>query len=118
MDVLRNLFGSLTSGIIRLAVAVGIIAAIGIFLVRPVVDSANHAVDSANESFEKSFGTPVDMSDIDGTIEKANHQIQVQVKQAFHFSTKNGNAHKLIRCIKHSHQDVHRIQRCSAHFSP
>jgi uncharacterized membrane protein YhiD involved in acid resistance len=118
MDVLRNLFGSLTSGIIRLAVAVGIIAAIGIFLVRPVVDSANHAVDSANESFKQSFGTPVDMNDINGTIKKVDRQVQIQVKQAFHISKKNGNANKLIRCIQHAHQDVHRIQRCSVRFSP
>jgi hypothetical protein len=118
MDVLRNLFGSLTSGIIRLAVAVGIIAAIGIFLVKPVVDSANHAIDTTNKSFEKSFGTEFDAGDIDKTIENANHQIQIQVKQAFHISKKHGNTDKLIRCIRHSHQNVHRIQRCSVRFSP
>jgi hemolysin activation/secretion protein len=118
MDVLRNLFGSLTSGIIRLAVAVGIIAAIGIFLVKPVVESANHAVDSANQSFEKSFGSEFDAGDIDKTLDNANRQIQIQVKQAFHASKRQGHAGRLIRCIRRAHQNVNRIQRCSEKFSP
>ena len=37
MDILRNLFGSLTSGIIRLAVTVGILAAAYFFIVKPVL---------------------------------------------------------------------------------
>jgi hypothetical protein len=54
MEFLTNLFGNLTSGIIRLAVTVGILAAVYFFIVRPVLDTTNHAVDSANEQIEKS----------------------------------------------------------------
>ena len=53
MDILRNLFASLTSGIIRLAVAVGILAATYFFIVKPVLKSTDGAVKSANESFER-----------------------------------------------------------------
>ena len=35
MDILRNLFGNLTSGLIRLLVTVGILAAAYFFIVKP-----------------------------------------------------------------------------------
>jgi hypothetical protein len=116
MDVLRNLFGNVTSGIIRLAVAVGILAAAYFFIVKPVLNTTDHAIDSANQSFEKSFGTGFDVTDINGTIEKANRQVQIQIQKSFNQSKRQGNADKLIRCIKRSHQNVNRIQRCAQRF--
>ena len=63
MDILRNLFGNVASGAIRLLVAVGILAAAYFFIVRPVLDTTenvsdtvNSSIQSANESFEQSFG--------------------------------------------------------------
>ena len=77
MDILRNLFGSLTSGIIRLLVTVGILAAAYFFIVKPVLKTTDKAIDGANQSFEKSFGVNgVDITDISGTIEDVNRQIQ------------------------------------------
>ena len=63
MEFLRDLFGNLTSGIIRLVVTVGVLAAAYFFIVKPVLhttenvsDTVNNSIESANESFEKSFG--------------------------------------------------------------
>ena len=63
MEFLRNLFGNFTSGIIRLAVAVGILAAAYFFIVKPVLhttenvsNTVNDSIQSANKSFEQSFG--------------------------------------------------------------
>jgi len=56
MDILRNLFGSLTSGVIRLLVSVGILAAAYFFIVKPVLHTTDNAINSANKTFEKSFG--------------------------------------------------------------
>ena len=63
MDILRNLFGNVTSGIIRLLVTVGILAATYFFIVKPVLDTTenvsdtvNSSIQSANESFKQSFG--------------------------------------------------------------
>ena len=65
MDILRNLFGNLTSGIIRLLVTVGILAAAYFFIVKPVLKTTDNAIDSANQSFEKSFGVHgTDITDI------------------------------------------------------
>ena len=117
MDILRNLFGSLTSGVIRLLVAVGILAAAYFFIVKPVLKTTDNAIDSANQSFEKSFGVHgVDITDISGTIEDVNRQMQREIRRSFHTAKKEGNPKRLVKCIKRSHGDVQKIQRCTVKF--
>ncbi|HEX3240369.1 MAG TPA: hypothetical protein VHR18_09560 [Solirubrobacterales bacterium] len=117
MDFLRNLFGNLTSGIIRLLVTVGIIAAIGYFLVKPALDTTKEAIHSANKSLEKGFGTNgVDITDINGTIEKVNRQVQREIRKSFKVAKKDGNPKRLVRCIQRAKGDVARIQRCTVKF--
>jgi len=117
MDILRNLFGSLTSGVIRLLVAVGILAAAYFFIVKPVLKTTDHALDNANKTFEKSFGTHgTDLTDVGKTIDQVNHQVQIQIRRSFHTAKKEGSPDRLIRCIKRSHGDVQRIQRCTVKF--
>ena len=53
MDILRNLFGSLTSGIIRLAVVVGILVAAYLLLLKPAIDSGEKSVRHSLHSLEK-----------------------------------------------------------------
>jgi hypothetical protein len=117
MDILRNLFGSLTSGVIRLLVAVGILAAAYFFIVKPVLKTTDNAIDSANQSFEKSFGVHgVDITDISGTIEDVNKQMRREIKRSFHVAEKEGNPKRLVKCIERSHGNVQRIQRCTVKF--
>src|SRR4249919_3050876 len=117
MDILRNLFGSLTSGVIRLLVTVGILAAAYFFIVKPVLKTTDNAIDSANQSFEKSFGVHgadiTDITDISGTIEDVNRKIRREIKRSFHVAEKEGNPKRLVRCIKRSNGNVQRIQRCT-----
>ncbi|HEX5610194.1 MAG TPA: hypothetical protein VFX45_08895 [Solirubrobacterales bacterium] len=116
MDILRNLFGSLTSGIIRLLVTVGILAAAYFFLVKPVLKTTSEISKEANSSFQKSIGGEVDLSDISGTIEDVNKQVQVQIRKSFHTAEKHGHPKKLVRCIEHAQGDVQRIRRCTVKF--
>ena len=119
MDILRNLFGSVTSGIVRLLVTVGILAAAYLFIVKPVLSTTDHAIDSANKSFEQSFGTELDLGDIDKTIENANKQVQIQIQRSFRQAKKKGNKgdpQKLVRCIQRAAGNVNRIQRCTVKF--
>ncbi len=117
MDILRNLFGSLTSGIIRLLVAVGILAAAYFFIVKPVLKTTDNAINSANESFEKSFHVKgVDVTDISGTIDDVNRKIQREIRRSFHVAKKEGNPKRLVKCIEHAAGDVHKIQRCTVKF--
>jgi hypothetical protein len=118
MEVLRNLFGNVTSGIIRLAVFVGILAAAYLFIVRPVLDTTNHAIDSANQSFENSFGkgSGLDPSELSKTIQNANKQVQIAIKRSFHVSKVHGNSRKLLHCVQAANGDVHKMQRCTRRF--
>ena len=115
MDVLRNLFGNLSAGIIRLLVTVGILAAVYFFLVRPALDTAGDISRETNQSIQKSFQNN-HFNDISGQIEDVNRQVQIEIKKSLRASERHGNPNKLIYCIKRAHQNVNKIQRCSERF--
>lgn len=115
MDVLRNLFGHLSAGIIRLLVTVGILAAVYFFLVRPALDTTENISRETNQSIHKSFDNS-GLNDINGTIEDVNRRVQREIKKSFRASKRQGDADKLIRCIKRVRPDVTKIQRCSERF--
>jgi hypothetical protein len=115
MDILRNLFGSLTSGIIRLLVTVGILAAAYFFIVKPVLNTTDNAIRSANESFEKSFGEN-GLGGLQKTFDDVNRQVEREIKRSFHVAKQDGNPKRLVRCVRRANGDVHRIQRCTVKF--
>jgi methionine aminopeptidase len=116
VELLRNLFGNFVGGLISLLVGVGVLAAAYLFIVKPVLHTADHAIDSANKSFEKSFGPGADVNDIGKTIESVNRKVQREIRRSLHSAKKNGNPKKLVKCIQHAEGDVHRIQRCTVKF--
>ena len=115
MELLRNLFGNVTSGIIRLAVAVGVIAAVGFFIVKPVLNSSDHAFDTVNETLRESGINNVSKT-IDVTSRRVQRQIQRQINHSFRVSQQTGNAKKLVRCIKKAQPNVKRIERCTVKY--
>jgi hypothetical protein len=115
MDILRNLFGNLASGVIRLAVIAGILALTYVFIVKPVLKTTDNAFKTTNETIQKSFrGAGLD--DIDKTIHNVNAQVQRQIRRSFKTAKRGGNPNKLIHCIRSSHQDVGKIERCTRRF--
>jgi hypothetical protein len=115
MDVLRNLFGNLTAGIIRLLVTVGILVAVYFLLVKPTLETTEKVSHETNINIHKSFEQG-GLSEISETIDDVNRQVQRQVKQSLRHSQRQGNADKLIRCIQRANQNVNKIQRCSERF--
>jgi hypothetical protein len=115
MDVLRNLFGHLSAGIIRLLVTVGILAAVYFFLVRPALDTTENISRETNQSIQESFQDS-GMNDISSTIEDVNRQVQREIKKSLRASKQQGDADQLIRCIKRANHNVNKIQRCSERF--
>jgi predicted PurR-regulated permease PerM len=115
MELLRNLFGNVMSGIIRLAVAVGVIAAVGFFIVKPVLDTTEHGFDTVNEALKESG-----INDVSKTIGVSNRrvqrQIQRQINHSFRVSQQTGNSQKLIRCIQRAQPNVKRIERCTVKY--
>jgi hypothetical protein len=115
MDILRNLFGSLTSGIIRLLVTVGILAAAYFFIVKPVLKTTDRAIDGVNQSFEQSFGEN-GLGGLQKTFDDVNRQVEREIKRSFHVAKQDGNPKRLVKCVKRARGDVHRIQRCTVKF--
>jgi preprotein translocase subunit SecD len=115
MDVLRNLFGNLSAGIIRLLVTVGILAAVYFFIVKPTLDTTEKISNEVNVNVQKGFeaggGT-----DINKTIEDVNRQVQREIRKSLRASKQQGDADKLIRCIQRANQNVNKIQHCSERF--
>ena len=129
MEFLTTIFGNLTTGVIRLAVAVGILAAVYFFIVKPVLHTTEKSVETVNKSFENSFKAPstnltpaptVDTKAIEAkvnkTIEDVNRQVQTEVRRSFHASKVGGSQEKLLHCIQRAHQNVHRIERCTQRY--
>ena len=79
MDVLRNLFGNLSAGIIRLLVTVGILAAVYFFIVRPTLDTTEKISHEVNVNVQKGLK---EAGDIGKTIEDVNRQVQREIKKS------------------------------------
>ncbi|MGD9736432.1 MAG: hypothetical protein AB7V58_12645 [Solirubrobacterales bacterium] len=123
MEILRNLLGNLGSGLIRLLVTVGILAAVGYFIVRPVLDKTGEITRETNEtirrSFNQSFGkNGAGIEDVDRTIRAVNGRVQREIKRSFHAAESQGvvSPKKLVRCIQRAEGNVHKIQRCTVKF--
>jgi hypothetical protein len=105
MDLLRNLFGNLTSGIIRLAVAAGVLFLCYLFIVKPVLKTTNDAIHSTG------------LDQIGKSIEGVSNEVKREVHRSFETTKRRGgNPKKLIHCIKASNSDVKRIERCTRRF--
>ena len=115
MDILRNLFGNLSAGIIRLLVTVGILVAVYFLIVRPTLDTTENISHEVNVNVQKGF-EQTDLGDIDATINEVNRRVQREIRRSLRASRQQGDANRLIRCIQRAHQDVNRIQRCSERF--
>ncbi|HKB51500.1 MAG TPA: hypothetical protein VKC63_08725 [Solirubrobacterales bacterium] len=105
MDILRNLFGNVTSGLIRLAVTGGILFLAYLFIVKPVLDTTNEAFHSSG------------LDQIGKTLNTVNVQVQREIRRSFKVTkSQGGNPQRLIHCVKHAHQNIERIERCTRRF--
>ena len=129
MDFVRSLFGMLTSSVLRLAVAVGILAAAYLLIVRPVLDTTNKAIESANtfngslnsniqQSIRQSNVSPNVGRQIRRSIRRSNRQVQRQLNRSLHRTAPNqARQTRLLRCVQHAHGNVQRMQRCARRYN-
>jgi hypothetical protein len=104
MDLLRNLFGNLTSGIIRLAVTAGVLFLAYLFIVKPVLKTTN---DAFHESGFDQIGK---------SIEGVSKQIKREVHRSLEVTGSTARRQKLVHCIRRAGGDVQRIERCTRRF--
>jgi hypothetical protein len=115
MDILRNLFGNVTAGIIRLLVTVGILVAVYLLFVKPALHTTEKISHEVNGSINQSL-QQTNLGDIDKTIEDVNRKVQREIRHSFHISKHHGNANELVVCIQRAHQKVAKIQRCTEKY--
>jgi Tfp pilus assembly protein PilO len=113
MDVLRNLFGNLTAGIIRLLVTLGILAGVYFFVVRPALDTTEKISHEVNVNVQQSLKE----AHIGKTMNQVNRQVQREIKKSLRQTPSHSAANKLLRCVQRAHQDVHKIERCNDRYS-
>jgi hypothetical protein len=105
LDLLRNLFGNLTSGIIRLAVTGGILLLCYLFIVKPVLDTTSEAIRSSG------------IGEIGKSLEGVGKEIKRQVRHSLKVTEQKGvNPKKLIRCVKSAQGNTKKLQRCTRRF--
>ncbi len=104
MDLLRNLFGNVTSGIIRLAVTAGVLFLCYLFLVKPVLETTDEALKSSG------------IDQIGKALDGIGTKIRREVNHSLKVTDGKRNRRKLIRCIEGANGNVVRIHRCTSRF--
>jgi hypothetical protein len=105
MEILRNLFGNVSSGIIRLAVTAGVLFLCYLFIVKPILKTTTDAIHSSG------------LDQIGKTLNTVDHQVQREIRRSFHMTkVQGGNPKHLIKCIKQADQDIAKIERCTRRF--
>lgn len=119
--MLANIFGNLTSGLIRLAITAATILLIYLFILKPILATTENVtggltgdtdvqklLESVNEAFGGEGSEPV------------RRQIERQLNQIESGDAAGGTrkAKRLLRCVQNSAGDVGRMQRCAARFAP
>ncbi|HMC50302.1 MAG TPA: hypothetical protein VKH20_06615 [Solirubrobacterales bacterium] len=104
MDLLRNLFGNVTSGIIRLAVFAGMLLLLYLLIVKPVLKTTTDAIHSTG------------LDQIGKSMEGVSTEIKREVHRTFEGASPGGQRNKLVHCVQHAEGNVHRIERCTRRF--
>jgi hypothetical protein len=104
VDLLRNLFGNVTSGIIRLAVTAGVLFLAYLFIVKPVLDTTEKAFHSSG------------LDQIGKSLDGVSKEIKRQVHRSFEATSPGAKRKKLAHCVQRAEGNVHQIERCARRF--
>ena len=104
MDLLRNLFGNVTSGIIRLAVFAGMLLLLYLLIIKPVLNKADEAFHSTG------------LDRIGKSMEGVSKEIKREVHRTFEGASPGGQRKKLVHCVQRAEGNVHKIERCTRRF--
>ncbi len=104
MDLLRNLFGNVTSGIIRLAVFAGILLRLYFLIIKPVLKTTTDAIHSSG------------LDQIDKSLDGVGVEIKREVHRTFEGASPGGQRKKLVHCVQRAEGNAHRIERCTRRF--
>ena len=104
--------GTLITGLVRVLVVLGTLAAVYYFIVRPVLDTTEKVSGGINNSIQKS------LDEANEAFEKSNVSSQTQTKITTHL--KNVPTNRLPRlndCINRNPSSIAHIERCAKRLS-
>ena len=119
--MLINLFGSLTSGVIRLAITAATILLVYLFILKPILATTENVTGSltGGSDVQKVMDTVSEAFAGEGS-DSIRRQIESQLRGADSGSgtPETRKARRLLTCIERSAGDVTRMQRCAKRFAP
>ncbi len=116
MTLLRILFTSLTSTLIKLALLAGVLLTIYLVLLRPLLEKTDAAIGTGDRALQRTLGS-AGLGGIDKSFENLSSDAQNQLREAFGSSGPNSaQRHQLIRCIERGQPNAAQINRCSARY--
>ena len=116
MDVLKGLFGSITSSILQLLVIAGTLALVYVFAIKPALDTTIEV--SEQFSGGRDNGSRSVEQTIQQQIRSVNQSVQRQVNRSFQQTTRPGGTdpQALLRCVKRADQSARKLQACARRF--
>ena len=116
MDFLRNLFGNLSTGVIRLAVVAGTLALSYLFILKPILDTTETISTSINQSVRQSFAASGGgdlQRQIQRSIRQANRQVQQATQQPGASSAQVPTSVQITRAVRGlTPPQARRLSRC------
>lgn len=104
MALLRTLFSSLTSSIIRLAVFAGMLLLLYLLIVKPALNKADDAIHSTG------------LDQIGKSLDGVGAEIKHEVHRTFEATSPGGQRKKLVHCVQRAEGNAHKIERCTRRF--
>lgn len=116
MALLRILFASLSSALIKLAVLLGILALLYLLVIKPVLKSTDNAIKTGDRTLQRSLGG-VGLGGVEKTFESLSSGVQRQVEQALNAPDHGkGAKQRLLGCIQRAEGNAGQIRRCTRRF--
>ncbi len=104
MFLLRTVFRSLTSSIIRLAVFAGMLLLLYLLIVKPALNKADDAIHSTG------------LDQIARSLDGVSTEIKRDVHHTFESTSPGGQRKRLVHCVQRAEGNAHRIERCTRRF--
>jgi hypothetical protein len=105
MGILRNLFGNVTSGLVRLMLAAGVFFLCYLLIVKPLVKTTDDAFHASG------------LDRLGRSLQHVGPQIEREVKRTLKLvEAQGGNTQRLVKCVKHADQNTEKLERCTRRF--
>lgn len=103
--------------LIGLVTTIIILGAAYLFIVKPVLDTTNHAFDSVNGTIDNAFKqSGLDKVNVSQLENGDFSSVQKQIHQSGMNSADQRRAEKLLRCVQRVQPDTSKMQACAERY--